>query len=280
LKGRLVFSVFDEAVETYNIYSAKPDGSDLQLLVKEASQPGLRADGKTMLYRSWQGDKRGLFEYDLVAGTDIWQFNSHFESGRPAYFPDNKSYLFHSREAGEEYAVYKTNELEYDVLRREGNPIQGEAPALTPDGESFIYKACIGTNCGLYFTNVDGSSPRQLTEDLSDTNPAVSPDGKTIAFMSERSGNWDVYTIDIDGNNLTQLTTSTDKDGLPTWSLDSRTIAFASDREEGDWAMWAMNANGSNQRKLFDLDGPIDGKVQVDVANARGWLEETIVWGP
>jgi dipeptidyl aminopeptidase/acylaminoacyl peptidase len=280
LTGQLFFSVFDETAETYNIYSAKPDGSDLQLLVKEASQPGVRADGKTMLYRSWQGDRRGLFEYDLEAGVDIWQFDSHFEAGRPSYFPDNKSYLFHSREAGEEYAVYKTDETEYDVLRREAKPIEGEAPALTPDGKSFVYKTCIGTKCGLYFSNIDGSSSLQLTEDLSDTNPAVSPDGQTVAFMSERSGNWDVYTVSIDGGEVTQLTNSELKDGIPTWSPDGRTIAFASDREDGVWAMWAMNADGSNQRKLFDLDGPIDGKVALDVANARGWLEENIVWIP
>ncbi len=279
LKGRLVFPVFDEAAGTYNIYSAKPDGSDRQLLLEAGSQPGVRPDGQAMLYRSWQGDRRGLFEYDLVAGEDIWQFDPHFEAGRPSYAPDEKSYLFQSREAADEFAIYKTQELEYDVLRREGNPIQGEAPAWTPDGKSFIYKSCIGTDCGLYFSNIDGSSPQQLTKDLSDTNPAVSPDGKTIAFMSERSGNWDVYVMAIDGSNVTQLTTDPAADGLPTWSPDGRTIAFVSERD-GDWAMWAMSPTGSNQRKLFDLGGSIDGKVQLDVANARGWIEETIDWAP
>jgi len=277
LQGRLYFSVFDEAAGTYDIYSAKPDGSDRQLVVSEASQPGLRADGNTMLYRSWTGDNRGLFEFDLVAGEDIWQFNPHFESGRPSYAPDEKSYLFQSREAGDEFAIYETDELEYDVLRREGNPIQGEAPAWTPDGESFIYKTCIGTKCGLYFSNIDGSSPQQLTEDLSDTNPAVSPDGESIAFMSERAGNWDVYVMGLDGSNLTQLTTDPADDGLPAWSPDGRTIAFVSERDD-EWAMWAMNPDGSNQRNLFDLGGSIDGIVALDVANARGWIEETIDW--
>ena len=279
LTGKIVFPIFNETDGTYSIYSARPDGSDYKLIVEEASQPGLKADGKTMVYRSWRADNRGLFEYDLLEERDIWQFNPHFEAGRPSYAPDGKSYLFHSREAGEESAIYKTNELEYDVLRREGNPIQGEAPAWTLTGDSFIYKTCIGTQCGLYVSNLDGSSPRQLTEDLSDTNPAVSADGETIAFMSEREGNWDVNTVKINGSNLLQLTTNTAEDGLPTWSPDGRTIAFVSDREDG-WSMWAMNADGSNQRRLFKLDGSIDGRVQVDVANARGWLEESIAWGP
>jgi hypothetical protein len=44
--------------------------------------------------------------------------------------------------------------------------------------------------------------------------------------------------------------------------------------------MWAMDANGSNQRLLFDLGGSIDGVVQVDVQNSNGWTEERIDWAP
>jgi hypothetical protein len=39
-----------------------------------------------------------------------------------------------------------------------------------------------------------------------------------------------------------------------------------------------MSMDGKNQRPLFDLGGSIDGQVQLDVRNARGWLEERIVW--
>jgi Tol biopolymer transport system component len=98
-----------------------------------------------------------------------------------------------------------------------------------------------------------------------------------VAFMSHRTGNWDVYIVGIDGTGLTQLTADTANDGLAAWSPDGRTVAFVSDRD-GAWAMWAMNADGKNQRPLFDLGGPIDGRVQLDVQNSRGWLEERIVW--
>jgi Tol biopolymer transport system component len=278
LTGRIVYPVYDEAAGTYNIYVSNLDGSDRQLVAEEASQPNLNSDGTRIVYRSWKGDNRGLMERGLEGG-DVWKFNIHFEAGRPTFSPDNQIFLFHSREAGEKTAIYRTFGTEYDVLRREANPIQGEAPAWTPDGQSFIYKSCIGTQCGLYFSNLDGSSPRQLTEDLSDTNPSVSPDGQTIAFMSQGSGNWDVYTINIDGSNRTQLTTDPANDGLPIWSPDGRTIAFASDRG-GQWAIWAMSPNGSNQHQLFELGGSINGQVQLDVTNSWGWLEESIDWAP
>jgi hypothetical protein len=275
LTGRFIFPVFDAEDGTYHIYSADPDGSNRVLVVAEASQPAVSSDGQRIAFRSWKADNRGLIERG-VEGGDIWRFNTYFEAARPAFAPDDQSFLFHSRESGEVPAVYHTIGTDYQVLRRDGIPIQGEAPVWTPDGR-FIYKGCLGTDCGLILSNLDGSFPIQLTQDPSDTNPDISPDGQSVAFMSFRSGNWDVYKVDIDGTGLTQLTTDTVDDGLPTWSPDGERIAFVSDRD-GQWAVWVMRVDGSNQRPLFDLEGSIDGKVEIDVQNARGWLEERIVW--
>jgi hypothetical protein len=277
LSGRLVFPVFDAAAGTYNIYSAKPDGSDRKLVVAAASQPALNADGKRVAFRSWQADNRGLIER-AVEGGDIWRFDTFVEAARPAFAPDGQSLLFVSREGGNEPALYHTVGTDHQVLRRDGSPIQGESPTWTPDGQ-IIYKGCLGANCGLIISGVDGSFPSQLTQDLSDVNPAVSPDGKSIAFMSRRSGSWDVYVVGIDGAGLVQLTTDTASDGLPAWSPDGKTIAFVSERD-GTWAIWAMSPDGKNQRRLFELGGSIDGQVRLDIKNSRGWLEEHLAWGP
>jgi dipeptidyl aminopeptidase/acylaminoacyl peptidase len=277
LTGRFVFPIFDAAAGTYNIYSANPDGSNRVLVAAEASQPAVNASGQRIAFRSWKADNRGLIER-AIEGGDIWRFNTFFEAARPTFSPDGQTILFHSREGGDVPAIYRTVGTDHQVLRRESVPIQGESPAWTPDAR-FVYKGCLGGSCGLILCNIDGSFPFQLTYDPSDTNPAVSPDGQSVTFMSHRTGNWDVYTVGIDGTGLTQLTADTANDGLPAWSPDGRTVAFVSDRD-GAWAMWAMNANGKNQRPLFDLGGSIDGQVQLDLQNARGWLEESIAWGP
>lgn len=276
LTGRLVFPVFDATAGTYNIFSANPDGSDRALLVSEASQPALSANGQRIAFRSWKADERGLIER-ATEGGDTWRFNTFFESARPTFAPDGQTFLFHSREAGEAPAVYRTTGAEYRVLRRDGAPIQGESPAWAPDGARFVYKGCLNGSCGVILNNLDGSAPFQLTFDPSDANPAVSPDGELVVFMSHRGENWDVYSVGIDGTGLTRLTTDIANDGLPTWAPDGKTIAFVSDRD-GAWAMWVANANGKNQRPLFDLEGSIDGQVEIDVQNAFGWLEERIVW--
>ena len=278
LSGRIAFPAYDEAAGTFNLYIANVNGSNRQMVAAAASQPDLNSDGTRIVYRSWQGDNRGLIEQG-VDGSPGWNINTHFEAGRPKFAPNDLSFLFHSKEAGDKYAIYKTENTTYDVLRRETAPIQGEAPAWTPDGQSFIYKSCIGIGCGLFFTNLDGSNAQQLTENLSDTNPNVSPNGQTVVYMSEVDGNWDVWAVNIDGSNMRQLTTDPGLDGLPVWSPDGRTIAFVSDRG-GQWAVWAMNPNGGNQRQLFETGGTLNGQVQLDRANSWGWLEETIAWAP
>jgi len=277
LKGRLYFPVFDTTAGTYSIYSANLDGSDRQLVIAEASQPTVSPNGKQIAFRSWKSDLRGLIER-AIAGGDIWNFDSYVEAARPTFAPDGQSILFFSTEGGEKPAIYHTVGTDHQVLRRNGSPIQGESPAWTPDGKQIVYKGCLGVDCGLIVTNADGSFPKQLTPGLTDTNPAVSPDGKTIAFMSSQAGNWDVYTIGIDGTGVTQLTTDTADDGLPIWSSDGKTIIFVSN-QGNVWSVRAIDSDGKNQRSLFELGGSVDGKVSIDMANAHGWVEESLAWG-
>ena len=57
-------------------------------------------------------------------------------------------------------------------------------------------------------------------------------------------------------------------------------IAFYSLRDGDDYEIYTMNADGTNQRKLFDLDGPIDGTVSLAPDMSFGWGEERISWAP
>lgn len=54
----------------------------------------------------------------------------------------------------------------------------------------------------------------------------ISPDGSRIAFCYKG----DIYTVPAGGGNASRLTVSDDYEANPVWSPDSRSIAFASDR--------------------------------------------------
>jgi Tol biopolymer transport system component len=99
-----------------------------------------------------------------------------------------------------------------------------------------------------------------------------------MSLDRDGAGNWEIFVMDSNGGNVTRLTNDRGNDGLPAWSPDGSTIAFASDRD-GAWGIWAMNPDGSDQRKLFNMGGSPDGVVGFDIDNSKGWEEERISWG-
>jgi len=110
----------------------------------------------------------------------------------------------------------------------------------------------------IWVMNPDGSVPLNLTRapKALDVYPAWSPDSSMITFSSDRHerGNLDVYKMDAFGANLVQLTDSPGEDRGTSWTSDGRKIVFHSARDRDEFHtfdVWIMDADGSNQQKLF-----------------------------
>ncbi len=138
---------------------------------------------------------------------------------------------------------------------------------------------------GLAWHDLDTDQDRPLTGDSRDHTPVISPDGSQIAVSYWQDGHWEVHTLSIDGSQRRRLTETplaviADKtllasqvvDGkprfvpgenphwnnaAPAWSPDGSQIAFLTDRS-GQWEIWVMRADGSNQRPMFS-DGALKG---------------------
>lgn len=280
LSGRFVFPAFDPGRGTYDVYIAQADGSGLQRLVAQASQPDLSPDGRLLVFRNWQSDQRGLATVRLD-GSDYRRRTEYLEDGAAAWSADSGSLTFFSRREGDRRSRIYRLDIHggaEQVLWRDFSAVYGEMPAWLRDGR-IVYRT-LAPHIGLAIMNGDGSDYRVLLEDETATAPSASPDGRFIVFMAQREGNWEVYRIGSDGRNLARLTRDPARDGLPVWSPDGRAIAFVSDRG-GAWAIWAMNADGSNPRRLFNLPGPIDARLATEPDFVhRGWVEERIAWRP
>ena len=75
--------------------------------------------------------------------------------------------------------------------------------------------------------------------------PSISPDGKNIAFTYKG----DLYKVASTGGTAQQLTFHEAHDFMPTWSKDSKQLAFASDRY-GNFDVFLMNADGGSAKRL------------------------------
>ena len=112
-------------------------------------------------------------------------------------------------------------------------------------------------------------------------DPDWQPGGEKIVFMKKGASHWQIYTINPDGSGMVALTkpVTTLVEALPSaaapaYSPDGQHIVYVSnigaDNSAGDWHLWVMNADGSNQRQL-----PLDMAVDYTFGD-----EQLVSWGP
>jgi tricorn protease len=102
----------------------------------------------------------------------------------------------------------------------------------------------------LFFLQTKAQQPLWMQQ------PAISPDGQWVAF--EYKGN--IFKASTNGGQALPLTITSDYNGYPIWSHDSKTIAFASDRN-GNFDVFSMSSNGGPATRLTynsDKDIPYD----------------------
>ena len=118
---------------------------------------------------------------------------------------------------------------------------------------------------GLAAVDLASKTSFVVTADAAQRSPAYSPDGSKIAVSYRQNDHWEVHVLNADGSGdvrltETPLTALVDQqiaglaptqwnNAAPAWSPDGSQIAFLTDRT-GQWQIWVMNADGSNQHPL------------------------------
>jgi eukaryotic-like serine/threonine-protein kinase len=102
---------------------------------------------------------------------------------------------------------------------------------------------------------IEGDRPAQLVAGSTfvDMVPRLSPDGRRLAFSSARAGGdtMDIWVAGADGSKPQQLTREPGKHrGAPSWSPDSRLIAFDSFEDGRHFQIWIIDADGGDPRRL------------------------------
>ena len=201
------------ALDDYDIYSARPDGSDIRPLFSTPAydaEATISPDGKTIVFTSARdGD---LEIYTMGAdGSNVKRLtHTPGYDGGPFFSDDGKKIVYRADhpETPEDLARYRENLARHTYAPR----------ALE-----------------IRVMNADGTNDHAVTSNgAANFAPYFLPGGKEIIFSSNVSDpnhrDFELYLIREDGTGLTRVTFSPDFDGFPMFTRDGKTLVFASNR--------------------------------------------------
>jgi Tol biopolymer transport system component len=259
--------------DSYQIYSARPDGSDLKALTDtqayDAEATVCAKDGSIIFTSTRDGDL-DLYRMDADGGNVKRLTDTPGYDGGAFFSQDCSKIVWRaSRPTGDALA-------DYQRLLGQG---------LIRPGELEIFVA-----------DADGSDVRQVTY-LGGANfaPFFTPDARRILFSSNhhdpRGREFDIFAINVDGTGLEQITFTAGFDGFPMFSPDGKSLAFSSNRnqaKDGDTdvyiARWIDTppplAQSASDRYLADVTWLSDdarggrGLGSKGLAAAADWIEQ------
>jgi Tol biopolymer transport system component len=205
-----VWAVYD----TFDIFSANPDGSDLKQLT---NAPGYDAE-------------------TTISRTGKLAFTSKRDGDLEIYTMDSNG----------KNVKRLTNELGYDggpFWSYDGKQIVYRAYHPQTEKEKSEYIALLKQNLirpttlEIIVMNADGSNKRQVTHlNKASFAPYFFPDGKRIIFASNyadpKGRDFDLYMIKTDGAGLERITYNDTFDGFPMFSPNGKKLVFASNRHD------------------------------------------------
>ena len=200
--------------DTYQIYSAKPDGSDLRQLSHARgynAESTITRDGKKIVFTSTRNGDLDIYTMD-ADGSHVRQLTHELGyDGGPFWSYDGKKIVYRAEhpKTPQEIADYK------DLL----------AKGLIRPG-----------NLELWVMDADGKNKHQVTHNgAANFAPYFLPDGKRIIFASNMNDpkngrDFDLYIINEDGTGLERITFYPDFDAFPMFSSDGKKLVWASNR--------------------------------------------------
>ena len=199
--------------ESYDIYRARPDGSDVSKLTDIEgydAEATVSPIGDRIVFTSMRDDDLDIYSMNLD-GSDVVRLTDKIGyDGGPFYSPDGTKIVYRARHPSD------PSEIEdYQALLSDG--------LIRP------------SKLEIFVMDADGSNKHQITNlGVAAFAPYFHPSGEKIIFSTnygDPSGReFDLWMVDLDGSNLEQITFTEGFDGFPMWAPDGKTFVFCSNR--------------------------------------------------
>ena len=198
---------------SYDIFSAKADGSDLKNITRSPgydAEATIAPNGKRIVFTSMRDGDLDIYTMD-VDGKNVKRLtNETGYDGGPFWSYDSQWIVYRAHHPKNEKEV-----ADYRALLKEN--------LIRP------------TTLEIWVMKADGSGKRQVTSNgKANFAPFFFPDGKRIIFSSNmadpKGRNFDLYVVNVDGTGTERLTYYEEFDGFPMFTPDGKQLVFASNR--------------------------------------------------
>lgn len=253
LPGRIVFASNRDG--NYELYSVKPDGSELKRLTDIPSDeysPAWSPDGGQIAFVSNRDGNAEIYRMNADGSNPVRLTDHPAEDSSPAWSPDGSQIAFVSfRDENAELYVMDVNGENLERLT--ANTWRDFSPAWSPDGTRLAFLSDQEDELHIYIFTLESAQVTTFNQKASISSAGLtwSPYGQQIAFVSYEGGTSQVYVQDAEGNFETRLTTYPFDHLYPAWSGDGKYLAFTA--MYGDsYEIFLLNVAAGNYFRLTD----------------------------
>jgi TolB protein len=239
------------------IYLSDFDGGDFQRLTHHNSislSPRWSPKGNEIAYTSYKDGNPSLYLLQFPGLQSVRISHRPGLNISPAWSPGGESLALALSQPNGNSEIYQINRTGGVLQRLTQGAAIDVSPTWSPDGRQIAFVSNRAGSPQIYIMNVSSRDVRRITyQGNYNVNPAWSPKGDRIAYASMSGNQVDIYTVSPKNGEVQRLTFG-GKNESPDFSPDGRMIVFSSSRQ-GRPALYVMNANGANQRRVTYMNG-------------------------